>query len=146
MDPISALGVGASIITLADIALKSAKAIHRVLSGVRDGPDNIKQAVVAVGGLLLTLEQLSKCRALDQNGSEALTAHVLACINDLERFHEKLKILVIGAEEQRRERYWKNIKAIFNERALVNMSSTVAGHTSTLNLALNVLQRYVQFA
>ena len=134
----------ASILTAIDFCFKTSKTLHAIISGIKDGPDNVQRAASAVNGLLSTLEQLQNCRALDESGSRALESRLLTCIDDLEAFAGKLKGLTIGDSEKRCERYWKRIMTVYNEKALDNIGAVVAGHTAALNLQLSVLQRYVR--
>lgn len=133
----------ASILTAIDFGFKTSKIIHSIISGVKDGPDNIQHTVAAVDGLLSALQQLAKCRALDKSDSEALKDRLLKCVDDLEAFNGKLKGLVIGDSEKRCGRYWKRLKSVYNEKALDKMRAVVAGHTAALSLHLTALQRCV---
>lgn len=132
----------ASILTAIDFGFKTSKILHSVISGVKDGPENVQQAATIVYGLLSTLEQLAKCRALDESGSEALRDRLLKCVDDLESFDRKLKGLTIEDSEKRCGRYWKRLKCVYNEKALDKMRAIVAGHAAALNLHLAALQRY----
>lgn len=131
----------ASIVTAIDFGFKTSKAIHFVLAGIKDGPDNVQRAAAAVYGLLSTLQQLARCRALDEFDSKALEERLLTCVDDLESFAGKLKGLTIEESEKRCGRYWKRLKAVYNEKALDKMGAVVAGHTAALNLQLSALQR-----
>lgn len=132
----------ASILTTVDFGFKTSKLLYYVISGVKDGPDNVRQTAIAIYGLLSVLEQLSKCRALDESGSEALRDRLLKCVDDLESFDGRLKGLIIEEAEKRCGRYWKRLKAVYNEKALDKMRAVVVGHTAALNLHLATLQRY----
>lgn len=133
----------ASILTAIDLGFKTSKFIHSVLAGIKDGPDSVQHAATAVYGLLSTLEQLAKCRALDESSSQGLKVRLLKCVDDLEYFDDKLRGLTIKDSEKRCGQYWKRIKALYNEKALDKIGSVIAGHTAALNLELSVLQRYV---
>lgn len=135
----------ASILTAIDFGFKTSKLIHSIISGVKDGPDNVQQAATAIYDLLSALDQLSKCRALDKSGSEALRDRLLECADDLESFDGRLKGLTVGESEKRCGRYWKRLKCVYNEKALDKMRAVVAGHTAALNLHLTTLQRYRRF-
>ena len=131
----------ASIITAIDFSFKTSKFIHSFINGVEDGPENVQRAATAVSGLQLTLEQLSKCRALPQSGSEALRDRLLKCVEDLTAFGRKLEGLTIKDSEKRSRRYWKRIQCAYNEKALDKIAAIVTGHTAALNLHLAALQR-----
>lgn len=134
----------ASILTAIDFGFKTSKAIHAILAGVKDGPDNVQRAAAAVYGLLSTLEQLAGCRTLEGFSNKTFKGRLLTCIDDLESFAGKLEGLNICGSEKRRGKYWKRLKAVYNENALDRIGVVVAGHTAALNFQLSVLQRYVR--
>ncbi len=143
MDPVSAFGVGAGVLAFVQAGLKSTKAIHSLLSGIKGGPRIIQQATNSVENLCTVLEQLAQCRVLDGNDSEPLKNCLLACVDDVESFSKELEPLTIQGDERRLGRYWKKVKVALNEKDLERMCSVMAGHASTINLYLNTLQRYV---
>ncbi|SPO06532.1 uncharacterized protein DNG_09222 [Cephalotrichum gorgonifer] len=140
-----ALGAGANALAFVVLALKSAKTIYAVIGDLKDGPNNVRRAITNVNRLLSTLDQLSKCRALDERGSNGLADRMLTCLKDLETFSTKLEGLRVTKSEKRLGMYWKRVKAVLNEKALDNMNDVVAGHTSALNLQLAALQSETVF-
>ncbi len=135
----------ASVLAFVLLGLKSAKIAHGILTGLKDAPEKVKSAREDVERLLLTLEGLSTCRALEEQGGSALRGSLDACHSDLETFVNKLTSLTqMGAQSSRREKYWKRFLAIWDEKALSSMSAKLVSHTSNLNLHLNILQRYFQ--
>ena len=133
----------ASVLAFVLVGLKSAKLAHKVLTSFKDAPDNVKSATVDVEGLLLTLESLSKCRALgERGGGDALRAPIDACLRDIESFAKELQRLTPEAPNSRREKYKKRFAAMWEEKALTQMSAKIASHAVNLSLCLNVLQRY----
>lgn len=133
----------ASVLAFVLVSLKSAKVAHEILSSFKDAPENVKSATTEVERLLLALERLSTCRALEEHGGEALLAVIDACRNDIESLAAKLTGLTQQAQNSRREKYWKKFKAVWEEKALSNLCAKVASHTGSLNLYLNILQRYI---
>jgi len=133
----------ASVLAFVLVGLKSAKAAYEILSSFKDGPENVKRATADVEGLLLTLVQLSKCRALEKESSEALRATIDVCLGDMNSFVRELTKLTLEPQSSRHKQYWKRLMAMWEEKALSKMSARVASHTSSLSLWLNVLQRYI---
>lgn len=133
----------ASVLAFVLLGLKSAKTAHSILSSFQDGPENVKRATADVEGLLLTLVQLSKCRALETEGSEALRATIDVCLGDIDSFVRELTKLTLEPQSSRRTQYWKRLMAMWEEKALSKMSARIASHNSSLGLWLNVLQRYI---
>ncbi len=133
----------ASVLAFVLVVLKSGKVAHKILTSFKDAPKSVKSAREDVGRLLATLERLSTCRALNESGDAALRASLDACRSDLGTFINKLTSLTEQAQGSRRDRGWKRFMAMWNEKALSNMSAKLATHVGNLNLHLNILQRCV---
>ena len=130
----------ASVLAFVVLGLKLAKLAHQTLSSFREAPDNVKSATTDVESLVLVLEKLSECRVLE-DGDEALSAAIGACLDDIDSFAKELKSLTPEAPSSRRRTYKKRFRAMWEEKALSKMSAKVARHAVKLNLYLNVLQR-----
>ncbi|KAK4151156.1 hypothetical protein C8A00DRAFT_17414 [Chaetomidium leptoderma] len=104
----------ASVLAFVLVGLKSAKAAHKILSSYKDGPETVKKAKSDVEGLLQILEQLSKCRALEGDGDEALRAPIEACLRDIESFASKLRSLDPEASKSPWGKYRKRFKAMLD--------------------------------
>lgn len=134
---------GANTLAFVILAIKTTKLIHTVLRSIKDGPENVRRTANDVAGLLSTLEQLSRCRALERSGCEPLEVRLLRCVDDLEAFDGDIKKLEVGDAEGKRVRYWKRVNAAWGERRLEGMRVIVSGHCAALNLQLSALQRFV---
>jgi hypothetical protein len=132
----------ASVLAFVLVGLKSAKLAHKILASFKDAPDNVKSATADVEGLLLTLEGLSKCRALGEHGGDALRAPIDACLLDIASFAKDLQSLTPEVPNSRRQKFKKRFLAMWEEKALTQMSAKIASHAANLNLSLSVLQRY----
>jgi hypothetical protein len=132
----------ASVLAFVLVGLKSAKLAHKILASFKDAPDNVKSATADVEGLLLTLEGLSKCRALGEHGGDALRVPIDACLFDIESFVKDLQNLTPEVPNSRRQICKKRLMAMWEEKALTQMSAKIASHAANLNLSLSVLQRY----
>lgn len=64
-----AMKFAASILKAVDISSKASKILHFVVLGVKDDPDNVRQAASAIEGLRSAFGQLLECRTLDRSGS-----------------------------------------------------------------------------
>ncbi len=129
----------ASVLAFVLLGLNSGKAALKILASFKDAPKNVKNARDDVERLLLTLEQLSTCPALDERGGAPLRALVDACRKDLGSFVHKLTSLTEQAQGLRRDKYWKRFMAMWDEKALSSMSAKLVGHVGNLNLHLSIL-------
>jgi|SRR3569833_1306463 len=134
-----AVGAGASVLAFIGIALQSAKFIHDVFSAVKDGPENVKRAAYNVEQLQLTLERLSRCRAIDSD--VATRDQVSKCTSDMETIAQKLQKLAVSETEKRSGRLWKRLRAAYSDNDLSKISVVVRDHTSALHISLSILQR-----
>jgi hypothetical protein len=89
----------------------------------------------------LTLEGLSKCRTLREHGGDALRVPIDACFLDIESFAKDLS-LTPEVPNSRRQICKKRLMAMWEEKALTQMSAKIASHAANLNLSLSVLPRY----
>ena len=125
------------------IALQSAKKISAFLDGVKDGPDNIARAVVAVTMLQSTLAQLARCRVITEDASSAIIqAQIRSCSEDLTSFTSKLSKLQIVDTQGVGSKTWRRLRTVFNEKELDRMTVAVGTHSSNLGLWLLSSQRY----
>jgi len=139
-----AVGAGASILAFVTLGLKSAKAVHEILGSLRDGRVHVDAAERDVRELQSTLEQLSRCRVITgtSNPNDALAAKIKTCADDLKTFADTLRRLAIdGTESRVVGKSLKRLKIFLNEKELARMRAIVLGHTATLGLGLQILER-----
>src|SRR5215469_13337511 len=137
-----AVSAGASVLTFLGLALKSAKAIHEVLSAIKDGPQNVQSLVNEVTQLQTILERLSHVHAglTASADSSNLTSYASRCASDTNAFEKQLHCLRLSANDRRVGRFWKRLKVIVSENDLKRMRAIIHGHIMALNLELGLLQ------
>ncbi|CAI4212638.1 unnamed protein product [Parascedosporium putredinis] len=143
MDPVS---LGASAVAFLGVGIHAARALHAILSGIKDGPENVKRASDSVWGLVPILEDLARRRALGQDGKAVLERRLLMCVEDLEGFASKIDRISLSDSERRRGKYWKKVRMVFSEKALATMCAVTSGHVAAINLQLNVMSSDAVFA
>ena len=131
----------ASILAFVLAGLKSAKIAHDVLSSFNDAPERVRRAAADVKRLRSTLERLSKCRVLEGVGGQVFLEPMKACLYDLDAFSLELTRLALEPQSSRRKKNWKRLMAMWEEKALSEMSDVVANHAANLNFCLNLVQR-----
>ena len=130
----------ASVLAFVLVGLKSAKIAHEALSSFKDGPKRVRRATADVKRLRSTLERLSQCRALEGPSGESFVEPMEACLEDLNDFARKLTHLTLEPQGSRRKKYWKRLMAVWDEKALSEISDRVANHTVYLNIELGLIQ------
>ena len=131
----------ASALAFVLVGLKSAKIAHEALRSFKDGPKRVRRAAADVKRLRSTLERLSQCCALDGPSGERLVEPMADCLDDLNEFARELTRLALEPQDSRRKKYWKRLMAMWDEKALSEMSDKMANHTVNLNLELDMVQR-----
>ena len=86
MDPLSG---AASVTAVVAVAFQSIQVIHDVISGIRNGPDQIRRLVISVEDLRGILDQLQNYN----DGDSGLILAIKNCGEDLEVFKIKLRKL-----------------------------------------------------
>jgi hypothetical protein len=144
MDGVSA---AASIVALVTVALQSASAIHAVVSGIRNGPEQVSQLILALESLNGVLQQLSRLQTIRQDGSREdlsdLENLMGSCVKDINRFRRMLAKLQHVPADKTLGRAWKQVKPILHKEEFREMRQTIHDYISRLNLQLNIIQRYV---
>lgn len=138
MEPLSA---GASVLSFLGLALRSAKAIHEVLSTVKDGPKNVQRLADEVAQLQSILERLSQIQTtpIDDTASTNLRSLVSKCVADITAFEAKLQRLGLSADDRRIGRLWRRLKAVVSEKDLERMRDVVRAYMLALNVSLSLL-------
>jgi Fungal N-terminal domain of STAND proteins len=141
MDPISA---GASVLAFVGVALSATKATYQVVSGIKNGPQQVLQIASAVQNLQSVLAQLSSCRAIREADAQtdlnSLTSLVQACIRDLSGYEESLKSLRIFANEKKTGKALKWLKSFLREKDLLRMKEDISRYVADLGIQLHLLQ------
>jgi len=129
---------GTSVITLVRI-------ISSALRGVKDGPANVVRASKVAASLQEILEQLERDQTMTATApDDALHAHLKACSDELNLFASKLGKLKAFDTDSSGRKTWKRIRAIFSEKDLDMMITSMDTHASTLSLWMVSSQRFRQ--
>ena len=117
MDGVSA---GASVVTFVVVALQSAKAVHDVLSAVKDGPQNVQILTDSLRQLQNVLERITQLHIRQSDDADSADLECLAqkCAIDVAGFQSKLRRLTFSADERRVGRLWKRLRVAVNEKDL----------------------------
>ncbi len=143
-----AIAAGASVLPFVVLCIQSVKVVYVVISSIKDAPKNVRQLHQETSSLLSTLERLSACRVLREEGrrDDALLANIKACREEIDTYATKLRGMAPapGGAHRRLEIQWKRLKAVLSEKDMAKMSAAMTVHTAALGLHLNAIQRQVQ--
>ncbi|MCJ1396513.1 hypothetical protein MMC18_009404 [Xylographa bjoerkii] len=131
-----ALSGAASVTAIVAIAFQSVQVIHDVVSGIRNGPDQIRRLAESVEDLRGILEQL---RDLNDNDTGLLQA-IKNCTGDLEGFKIKLRKLKTPGETKVRMT-WGRVVMILKKEEFHKIQTVLQSHCTGLSLRLNTMQR-----
>lgn len=137
-DPLS---TGASVVAFVGLALSSAKAIHDILSAVKDGPQTVKRLadeVKQLGDILVRLPQL-QINTINITDLADLASVSSQCNTDLSGFSAKLQRLSCSDGDRRVGRIWKRLKVAITEKDLDQMRDSVRYYIGILNIRVTLL-------
>lgn len=116
MEPV---GGADSIITVATIALKSAKVIYGTKNGIRNGPKEVKYLASAVNELYHIIGQATeidnKISDDDSNTIPEPRRMIKECSENLDNCQNQLKKLEVLPDEGKFGRAWKSVKLIIQK-------------------------------
>ncbi|KAK3342067.1 hypothetical protein B0T25DRAFT_511599 [Lasiosphaeria hispida] len=139
MDPVSA---GSSILAFVVLALKSARAIHELLSAVKDGPQSLRHLAGDIAQLQGILERLSNLQpeSIDEGGARALEVAASRCVQDVGDIESKLARFTISPTDKHAGKLWKRLLTAIGEKDLMQMQDLVRCHFMMLGVQLGMLQ------
>ncbi|MCJ1377452.1 hypothetical protein MMC17_000547 [Xylographa soralifera] len=131
-----ALSGAASVTAIVTTAFQSIKVIHDVVSGIRNGPDQIRRLAEFVEDLRGILNQLR-----DQNNDDAgLVKAIKNCAEDLEAFKIKLTKLKTPGDTKVHIA-WTRVVMLLKKEEFIEMQTTLQRHCTGLSLSLITMQR-----
>ncbi len=139
MDPVSA---GSSVLAFVFLALNSTKAIHGVLSAVKDGPQSLRHLVGDIAQLQGILERLSSLQSESISDVDAgvLESAARRCADDVAQVESKLQRLRIRPTDRHVGKLWKRLLTAVSEKDLTQMQGLVRGHFIMLSAQLSLSQ------
>ncbi|KXX75120.1 Peroxisomal NADH pyrophosphatase NUDT12 [Madurella mycetomatis] len=139
MDPV---GAGASVLAFVVLALKSANAIHQVLSAIKDGPEVLRHLVGEIAQLQGILKRLSRLQpgSVDDGDMKALETAARRCTDDVKDMESRLQRLSIRPTDRRPGKFWKRLVTVVDEKDLMRMQTIVRCHLMMLSVHLGLLQ------
>ncbi|KAB5582935.1 hypothetical protein GE09DRAFT_948401 [Coniochaeta sp. 2T2.1] len=137
-DPLSA---GASVVAFLGVAWSSAKAIHEILSAVKDGPRNVQRLADDVKQLQDILGRISALLVGSAHNTDLDELATLSgrCQSDLADFASKLQSLHLTPNDRRMGNLWKRLRAAMGEKDLDRMRDVIGNYISVLNIRLTLL-------
>jgi uncharacterized protein YukE len=144
-----AVGGTASVIAIVTATLQSARAIHIIVSGIKDGPFHVQELMTNVTDLRMVLELANNFRNLAAGNAQQashfaeLENTIQRCFTDLQGFEAKLAKLWNGAGDRRLTQMWKSVKSVLKEDEFFRMGRKISHYAQILGVQLSVLGRLV---
>ena len=137
MDPLS---TGASVLAFVVLALKSAKAVHQLISLVKDAPRNVHDLGNEVQNLVHILGRLACMQHASAAESDRAAIADLAtgCLKDVTAIEDKLRSLTISADDRRTGRLWKKLRSVISDGDIVRARDTVRSYVLNLDFWINL--------
>ncbi|KAF8250895.1 ankyrin [Wilcoxina mikolae CBS 423.85] len=145
----AALGGTASVIAVVTATLQSARAIHIIVSGIKDAPSHVQDLMTNVTDLRMVLDLVNNLHNLATGNAHTQQARHLSelenttqrCLTDLQEFEAKLARLWNGAGDRRLTQMWKSVKIMLKEDEFFRMGKKIGHYVQALGLQLSVLGR-----
>lgn len=138
-----ALSLVASVFAVTTVALQSAKAIYETVSGIKNGPKEVRDLASAVQQLCHILDQVSDASGQmgDRDAQKlcALQDVIDQCRRKLDEFQKQFDKLETCPDEKKLDRAWKKVKLVAKKEDFRKMGATVAHYISVLGVHLGLL-------
>ncbi|KAF8241495.1 hypothetical protein K440DRAFT_642216 [Wilcoxina mikolae CBS 423.85] len=139
----AALGIAASIIAVITAALQSAKVIHQILSGIKDGPHHVVELSTKVNDSQAILKQLQNFDR-SRNVFDELKKSIVPCADDLAVFETKLAKLQNTPGEGRWVRIRKGVGIVLREGDFLSMHRKISHYIKVLGVQVGIVGMGVQ--
>lgn len=128
---------GASILAFVTGGLQSAKLAYDVISGIRDGPQKIRDLESALGRLVQQLAYLETNPSLVPQKDAAI---IQKCRDDLDQIRMDIGKLCVSAGDGKLKRFWKKMRPALNEKDIGHILAKVAAQTAAIGVYVVVAQ------
>jgi hypothetical protein len=135
-----ALGATASILAVVIAALRSAKIIHELLDGIKNGPTHIGELnskIETLSGLLGQLERVGQ--RLSGKDIDELKKSTSRCADDLLTFRNKLSKLQNTPGEKSWDRVKKVVKSTLKEEDFLSMGRRLSDYVGVFTVQLGAI-------
>ena len=142
-----AVGAGASIIAVTTVALQSSRVIYETISGIKNGPEEVKELASEVQQLCHLLRQVTeiskKIDDRDVTSASELQSVIEQCRQNLDDFQKQFDKLEVSSNERRLIRAWKRVKLVVKKEDFQKMWRTVSHYVNILGRHLDLIGRCV---
>lgn len=136
---------GASITAIVAVALQSTKVIYNTITGIRDGPREIRQLASALDDLHHILKQLEEINTEIESttayGLSELKRLIGECSKDLDDFELQLEKLQEKPNEKNLGKTWKRVKTVLRKEDFRKMWDVIHHHIPILKTQLSLFGR-----
>lgn len=140
-----AIGAGASIIAITTVALQSSRAVYETISGIKNGPDEVKELASEVQQLCHLLRQVteisSKMDDRDAISISELQTVIGQCRQNLDGFQKQFDKLKVSSNDRRLSKAWKRVKLVVKKEDFQRMWRTVSHYVNILGRHLDLIGR-----
>lgn len=139
------VGAGASILAIATVALQSSRVVYETISGIKNGPHEVKELASEVQQLCHLLRQVTeisdKMDDRDATSVSELQAVIDQCRQNLDDFQKQCDKLEVSSNDRRLSRAWKRVKLVIKKEDFQRMWRTVSHYVNILGRHLDLIGR-----
>ena len=119
------MGAVASIITVANVALQSSRVVYETISGIKNGPDEVKELASELQQLCYLLRQVTeisdKMDDRDATNISELQVVIGQCRQTLDSFQKQCDKLGVSSNDGRLSTAWKRVKLVVKKEDFQRM-------------------------
>lgn len=140
-----ALGAVANITAVTVVALQSSRLVYETISGIKNGPKEVRELASEVQQLCHLLKQVTevsqKMSDRDATRISELQDVIDRCRQNLDDFQKQFDGFESSSNERRLSKAWKRVKLVVKKEDFLKMSRTISYYVSALGAHLGVIGR-----
>lgn len=140
-----ALGAVASVIAVTTVALQSSRTVYETISGIKNGPEEVKELASEVQQLCHILRQVTEVsKNIDDRDATSISElqNVIdQCRQNLDDFQKQFNQFKVLSNERRWTKAWKRVKLVVKKEDFLRMWRTVSHYVNILGRHLDLIGR-----
>lgn len=140
-----ALGAVGSVFAVTTVALQSSRVVYETISGIKNGPKEVKELASGVQQLCHILEQVTEIskKAVDRDAKNIfeLQGVIDQCRQNIDDFQKQFENFEVSSDERRLGKAWKRVKLVVQKEDFRRMRITVTHYINVLGVHLDLIGR-----
>lgn len=142
MEALSAVG---SVIAVATVALQSSRVVYETISGIKNGPKEVRELALEVQQLYYLLEQVTKTsKKMDDRDTTSISelqGVIDQCRQNLDDFQQQFDKFEVSSNERGLSKAWTRLKLVVKKEDFRRMRRTISHYVNVLGVHLDLIGR-----